>query len=225
MRCEIGTVVNLFCLQLFLYFIKLLVEFLIISSWEAKKTSRISTNSLNFESLGREMCAFNEEHFIDIAWNAWEEFNDDLVFFAGSDLSSHGVAVDDARARDSGEIHIELERDFANVLDEEFLGGGLVVGDLAVVQLARGQFVGDEAGLAHDGNFVVGPAVHATHRHAIVEQAVTRIERELHGLCLAGHQHAAHWKDIENFIYRKHLRLLATLLIVLKWTYHLLFKE
>lgn len=177
------------------------------------------------------MCTLHEEELIDVGWDPWEEFDDDLVFLTGGDLASHGMTVDDAWPGDSAQVDIEGKGNLADVLNEELLGALLVVGDLTVVKLSGRQLVGDEAGLSHDGNFVVGPAVHTANCDTIVQETMTRVEGELNRLILAWLQGARDGEDIKHLIDGKHLRLLAGCVLLgfgLILVFHgrlLLFKE
>jgi hypothetical protein len=78
-------------LQLFFDVVEFLKKLFIVTSWETEKTARVSTNSFNLESLGWEMSTFHEDHFIDVARDTWEEFDNDFVFLSRSDFPSHGI--------------------------------------------------------------------------------------------------------------------------------------
>ena len=69
------------------------------------------------------MSTLYQEHLIYIVWNTWEEFDNYFVFLSSSYLSSHRMALNKAWPGYSRKIHVELEGNFTNILNQEVFRG------------------------------------------------------------------------------------------------------
>jgi hypothetical protein len=135
------------------------LELILVDAGERQQAARVDTHSLDGEALSGEMSTLDEEAFADVVGDSGEEFDGDFELLTGDDFTAHLAAFEDSGAGDGSKVDVELEGNLTDILDEEVLGDGLVVGDLAEVKLRGGEVVRDEAGVAGDGHVVIGASI------------------------------------------------------------------
>ena len=188
------------------------IKFELVDSWERKDTSRVNTNSFNSKLLGWKVTALYEERLVNVVGDSWVELDRYFETFISKNFASHVTAFNDALARESAQVNVELKRHLADVFNEEVSWLAFVVSNLTEVKIVRAEAEGDIVGLACDFNVVVGTTIDTYDSHTFIVEAISSVEGKLNIFRLSGLQDAADWQDIEDFVYWEVLLFLFVLL-------------
>ena len=211
---EESSVLDLTLFELGLDSLRSLNEVGLVHSGERKHTAWIDAHTLDGELLGREVTTLNQEELVDVVRDAREELDLDLELLLGQDFAGHVAALDYTLSRQGAQVNVELERNLANILNEEVTRLILVVCNFSEVKLVGAQTEGDIVGLSLDGDIVVGTAIDTHHSHAAVSEAITSVEGEFNVLRLIWLEDAAYGENVEDLVDRQMLLLLFLFLLV-----------
>lgn len=130
---EKSRVINLLLFKLYSYLLKLLLEYLIISTRETQKTAWINTNCLNCKSFSWEMTALYEEHFSNIIWNTSKESDSHFKLFTSKNFSLHSTAFNQTWSANCIKIDCKLKWYFSNVFNKEISDGTFIVSNFTKI--------------------------------------------------------------------------------------------